>query len=122
TERTDVGGTGLCQTTDGAPLRGRGAGLLHCRFDFDIGFDFNVIRTGTAADAVTIEVDGGGAPATTDLTHVADDWGANTCVAGDVHFGTPSTSRGVLSLGAYNGIATCGAAISQPDQYTFTWE
>jgi len=122
--RTDLAGTGLCDLSDGGFLRGRGDTGVHCRYDFDIGFEFNAIRTGAdpASDAVSIAVDAGSSSNDSDLTWVDEPWGSDSCSgAGDVRFGTASDDKGELSLGRYMDVAPCGPPISDTNGTVYSW-
>jgi hypothetical protein len=122
--RTDINDNGLCNVEDGGPMEGHGRTGVFCRYDFNVGFEFNTLRTGPDPedDAVVIEVEAGGAGNTSDLTRDDADWGARSCgSAGDVRFGTTTHHNGALSLGMFRGIASCNDSNQHVDGYQWVW-
>jgi len=118
---TDLGLPGVCGLNGDLP-QGKTTTGLGCRFDVDLGFDFDTLRT----NGVTIEAYTGGAGHTSDLSFVDAPWGAANCPSpmyGDVLFGSVANGRGALSLGRYNGVAAACAAsgLSFADGTALTW-
>ncbi len=115
---TDLAGTGLCSIDSDRP-QGRGTTGINCRFDIDVGFSFDTVRT-QAVEIEALSVVGN----TSDLTFVDQNWGnIGACGAmGDVHFGTAAHSGAVLSLGRFSGIGACATSLQYADGTILMWD
>lgn len=114
----DLGQPGACELRDGVQPQVYGSGDVLCRYEVDVGFEFNTFRLDNLTIRALAAENG-----TSQLAHYSGGWGDVLCGArGDWVVGTPAESGGAtVSLGGTQDFDVCGDFKPYDDLEPISW-